>query len=94
MVKVRVVPRQRYHHRKGDGGWRHHYVDYRLLIEFPADFAREILDFAGVEVVLEWRGNEVAIRPKNPESLRRGTAQPASKPVQEFLKTFRHAQKP
>jgi hypothetical protein len=86
LVRVRIAPRHRYYLRKRDGSWKGHYVCYRLLIEFPVDFTEKALDFAGVEVSLERRGDEIVIRPKDPKSLRRELLRLPRGEIQEVLK--------
>jgi bifunctional DNA-binding transcriptional regulator/antitoxin component of YhaV-PrlF toxin-antitoxin module len=94
LVRVRVVPRHAYYLRKGDGTWKGHYMFYRLQVEFPAEFAERILDFAGVEVGFERRGDEIIIRPKDPENLRRELLNLPPSRVQEALKMLLQAKKP
>lgn len=86
MVKVRVVPRHRYYFKKESGGWKGHYVCYRLVVEFPVDFMEKVLDFAGVEVKFERREDEIIIRPEDPKSLKRELLKLSKGEVQEVLK--------
>jgi hypothetical protein len=86
LVKVRVTPRHRYYFRKESGGWKGHYVCYRLVVEFPVGFMERVLDFADVEVRFERRGDEIVIRPKNPESLKRELLRLPRGEIQEALK--------
>jgi hypothetical protein len=94
LVRVRVAPRHRYYLRKETGSWKGHYISYRLLVEFPVEFMEKALDFAGVEVKFERRGDEIVIRPRDPKSLRRELLRLHPSEVQEALKKLVHARKP
>jgi len=63
------------------------------MVEFPVEFTSRILDFAGVEVEFERRGDEIVIRPKNPGCLRRELLDTPSWKVKEVLESLVHAQK-
>jgi virulence-associated protein VagC len=90
MVKVRIIKHHKYAYKRPEGGWWYTYVDYRLMIEFPAEFTPQILDFADVEVEVKRQGDEIIIRPRDPRNLRRELL---GKPVKDALKSIVDAQK-